>query len=99
MNSRVSGSFILLLCFIEIPVLNSAQASDLGLFCLHFVVGEWWVRGGGGGGSGGGCGKEGSILKWVNSLSNLTLNMNKKNGKKSKVEVLDKSNAEKASYN
>ena len=43
-NSRVSGKFLLLLCFIEIPVFNAnnvdpdqmlhSVASDLGLYCL-----------------------------------------------------------------
>ena len=47
-NSRVSGYFLLLLCFIEIPVFNASivdpdqtprsAASDLGLHCLPFTL-------------------------------------------------------------
>ena len=47
-NSRVSGQFLLLLCFIEIPVINAnrvnldqmphSAASDLGLHCLPITL-------------------------------------------------------------
>ena len=45
-NSRVSGQFLLLLCFIEIPVINmnsldpdqKSHAADLGLHCLPITL-------------------------------------------------------------
>ena len=47
-NSRVSGKFLLLLSFIEIPVVNTNSedpdqmlhtvASDLGLHCLTIII-------------------------------------------------------------